>query len=132
MPKITLTNEECIEYFYNALCNGVSYIQDYGLELTWNEEEYKKSKEHLNKYSDKVSIYVEDVWIQMLKDGYSLQVIDEEGEGDNDAEVTLEKVIERVPNTPEQHLIDMMCENDDATTADVILQTVFYNEVIFG
>lgn len=130
MPKITLTNEECIEYFYNALCNGVSTIEGYGLVLECDEEEFQETR---NKLSE--SACYEDILIQVLKDGKELKIIDEVEDGEDSEytrSITLKDVIERVPNTPEQHLIDMMCENDDATTADVILQTVFYNEVIFG
>jgi hypothetical protein len=38
----------------------------------------------------------------------------------------------KVQETPIEHLMDAINENDDAYTADVILQTVFYGEVIFG
>ena len=30
------------------------------------------------------------------------------------------------------HLMDAINENDDACTADVILQTVIYEDIIFG
>ena len=41
-------------------------------------------------------------------------------------------VHERVQNTDTRHLLDAINEKDDADTADVILQSVFYGEVIFG
>jgi hypothetical protein len=46
--------------------------------------------------------------------------------------ITINDVYERVQNTPLDHLLNMINEEDDADTADVILQTVFYNEVVFG
>jgi imidazole glycerol phosphate synthase subunit HisF len=45
---------------------------------------------------------------------------------------TINDVYKRVQNTPLDHLLNMINEEDDAETADVILQTVFYNEVVFG
>ena len=38
--KIELTNQESETYFYNALCNGLHYISDYGLELTYGNIDY--------------------------------------------------------------------------------------------
>jgi hypothetical protein len=37
-----------------------------------------------------------------------------------------------VSNTPIKHLMDAINENGDAITADVIIQTVFLNDVIYG
>ena len=50
----------------------------------------------------------------------------------DEVEITINDVYERVQNTPFGHLLNMIEEDDDAETADVILQTVFYNEVVFG
>jgi hypothetical protein len=59
-------------------------------------------------------------------------MVDEEGEGENDSTISLSDVHERVPQTPIRFLTDMINENDDAETADVIIQTVFYDDIIFG
>jgi hypothetical protein len=74
----------------------------------------------------------EDVLMEMLRMGKTLTMVDEEGEGDNNSTITLKDVHERVSNTPVRHLMDMINEDDDADTADVIIQTVFFNEIIFG
>lgn len=128
MAQIILTEEECIEMFYNALCNGMTAIGDYGIELDWDQDEYDMAKYQLT------NPCYEDVLIQMLKNGGKIQVTDTEGGEDSEYNVTitLKDVIERVPKAPMRHLVDMLSEKDDATTADVILQTVFYEEVIFG
>lgn len=133
MAQIILTEEECIEMFHSALCNGMEIVSQHGLELDWDEEHYHQAKSTLIQ-NGQTGICYEDVLIQMLKDGEELQIVDVEGgkNSDYNVTITLKDVIKRVPNTPQQHLTDMLCENDDATTADVILQTVFYNEVIFG
>lgn len=123
--KIILTNEESLEYFYNSLCNGLSYIGGYGLMLDYNKKEYKLSRDKL------VTPCFEDVLKQMLLDGYELRLVDTENE-DEFKKITIKEVYERVQLTPHRHLMDAVNQNDDATTADVIIQTVFYNEVIFG
>jgi len=125
--QVILTEKESLEYFHNALCNavGTGYISNYGLTLTCNEKEYQLSKSKLN------NPCLEDVWIQMLKDGYKLTLKDIEDK-DNTKSITIKDVYEKVKLTPFEYLSDMINENDDAETADVILQTVFYGEVIFG
>lgn len=123
--KIILTKEESLEYFYNSLCNGLSYVCGYGLMLDYNEQEYKLSRDKL------VTPCYEDVLKQMLLDGYELRLVDTENE-DEFKKITIKEVYERVQLTPHSHLMDAVNQNDDATTADVIIQTVFYNEVIFG
>lgn len=125
--EIKLTNEESEEYFLNALCNGLGYIGGYGLSLDYNDDEYKKAKAKLSSPS------YEDVFMQMLRDGNTFNVIDGEDEdSEYNVSFTLADVHERMSSVPTSHLLDMINENDDAETADVILQTVFFNEVIFG
>ncbi len=127
--KIILTTEESEEYFYNALCNGLGYFQGYGLDVTYTKTAYKKAKAVLEK--EKKSVCYEDVLLQILKNGGSLTVIDDEN-GIDPSTITIADVHERVAETPTCHLMDMVNENDDAETADVILQTVFFKEVLFG
>lgn len=123
--EIKLTNEESEQYFLNALCNGLSTIQTYSLDLTYDKNDYKEAKEKLD------NPCFEDVLMQILKDGKSLTLLDEEDE-DNTKTITLKDVHERVQTTQFNHLSNMILEQDDAETADVILQTVFYKEIIFS
>lgn len=126
--KILLTNEESLTYFYNALCNavGTGYMQSYGIELTYSEDEYRLAKDKLT------NPCYEDVLIQILRDNGYLTFEDIEGEGDNTKSITIDDVYEKVQLTPFAFLSDMILEKDDAITADVILQTVFYDDIIFG
>lgn len=126
--KVILTEEESLEFFYNALCNavGTDYILSHGIELAYNSNEYLTAKSKLT------NPCFEDVLIQILKDGGTLTIKDVEGEGENTKSITIKDVYEKVQLTPFEHLSNMINENDDAETADVILQTVFYEEVIFG
>jgi hypothetical protein len=123
--EIRFTEKEAQGIFLDALCNGLGYISGYGLDIIYEPEDYKKAKAKL------VSPCYEDVILQILLDGNSLTLIDEEDE-DNVNIITIQDVYDRMSSVPFDHLSDMINGNDDATTADVILQTIFFNEIIYG
>lgn len=122
--KITFTHEESQQYFLSAMCNGLGYICDYDLDIRYNKADYAAAKEKLQ------SPCWEDVLLQILLDGNSLGLYD--GNDDNTYYITIQDVYNRLPETPIRHLMDMVNEQDDAVTADVILQTIFLNEVVYG
>lgn len=122
---IQLTPQESETHFHNALCNGLGQVRAYGLELEYDDDHYKEARTKLD------SPCFEDVLMQILKDGHSLTLVDEEGD-EEDTIVTLKDVHERVSKTPIRHLVNAIEEEDDAETADVILQTVFLNDVVYG
>ena len=126
--KIELTNQESETYFHNALCNGLHYISDYGLELTYSEIDYIAAAERLKVTTE--ACY-EDVLMEILRGGGKLKLVDNEG-GEDDAVITLQDVHVRVSKTQMNHLMNMINEEDDAITADVILQTVFLNDIVYG
>lgn len=126
--KITLSPEESEEIFYNSLCNGHE-IAYYGLSLETVEKQYTEAKKRLLEKGE--SPCLEDVWMEILRGGGKLTLIDSEN-GMEPSIIRLADVHERVQNAPVNHLMDAINEQDDGITADVILQTVFYKEVIFG
>lgn len=126
--KITLSPEESEEIFYNSLCNGHE-IAYYGLSLETVEKQYTEAKKRLLDKGE--SPCLEDVWMEILRGGGKLTLIDSEN-GMEPSIIRLADVHERVQNAPVNHLMDAINEQDDGITADVILQTVFYKEVIFG
>jgi hypothetical protein len=130
--KIILEPQESEKIFHNALCNGLSYISGYGLTLEVDEQDYKAASQKLKAEKPNETICYEDVLLEVLRMGNTLNMIDEEGEGENDSTISLSDVHERVAQTPIRFLTDMITENDDAETADVIIQTVFYQDIIFG
>lgn len=128
---IVLTHTESETYFHTALCNGLGEMRYYGLSLEVDgNNAYKKAKAKLEKEYN--STCYEDVLLQILKDGGTLTMVDEENDGDYTRTITIKEVHDRVAKSPLSHLMDMINEQDDATTGDVILQSVFYDEVIFG
>lgn len=123
-----LTKEQCEEFFYNALCNGWPSIQSHGLKISYENEQYDYIRNLLK--SSKDDVCYEDVLMQMIKRGGCVTFIDEEGE--EDAVVRLNNIHENMELVPEKHLQDMLNEEDDADTADAILQTILYKEIIFS
>jgi len=123
---MTLTPQESENFFYNSLCNGLDYVYGYGLKLNYNDQEYDEACSKLD------SPCFEDVLMQMLRDGKGLTLVDIECDGEYTRTITLKEVHERVQDTPIRHLMDAINENDDAVTADVIIQQVFFQETIFG
>jgi hypothetical protein len=136
--EVKLTVEEAEEIFHSALCNGASYLSGYGFSLDYSNEKYREAKESLNGKIEEGSFRAkygpcrEDIWVEILRIGGTLTLIDGENEGHYNSTISLNDVHERVEKSPLKHLMDMINENDDAITADVILQTVFFNDVIFG
>jgi hypothetical protein len=129
--RITLTPELSEELFHNALCNGLGYISGYGLSVDYSKKDYAAAKAKLVDTSEFGGVCYEDVLLQILKDGSTISIVDEEGVEDT-VSITLADVHTRVQETPVDYLMQMINEEDDAVTGDVILQTVFLGEVIYG
>jgi hypothetical protein len=127
--EIRLTPKESEEYFFNALCNGLGYIESgYGLDLRYDIPQFHNAAKKLKEIG--LSPCYEDILMQILKDGHEINLYDMEGEEDH--VITLKDVHDKVQNAPADRILEMENENDDADTADVILQSVFFGEVIYG
>jgi hypothetical protein len=128
--NINLTHEESEAHFYNAICNGLGELRYYDLDLDYDAKEYKAAKQQLSDKQPDTQACWEDVLMEMLRSNNTLWIVDE---NDNERHpITLDLVHERVQQTPVNHLMNAINENDDATTADCIIQTVIYGEVIYG
>lgn len=127
--KIQLTNQEAEQMFHDALCNGLGELAYHDCELEFLQSEYDKAKRQLM-IGDSYPCY-EDVLMQILRNGSFLRLVDC-GAYSEPSKIYLEDVHERVSETPFGHLVDAIQGNDDACTADAILQTVFFKEVLFG
>ena len=128
---VNLTHAESEEHFYNAICNGLGELGYYDLQLDYSDDEYSAAKTSLIFKDSSAGLCFEDILMEMLRNGNTLWVVDEGGDGERHP-ITLDLVHERVQNTPIRHLMDAINEHDDATTADCIIQTVLFNEVIYG
>ena len=74
---------------------------------------------------------IEDVWMAALDGGSILTFIDEEGDGDNTKSITKVDVLTKVCLMPFRNLVNLLEEVGDVEDADVLLQTVFFDKVIF-
>ena len=128
--NINLTHEESENYFYNAICNGLGELTYYDLELDYSDSEYKTAKQQLSDKQPNQQVCWEDVLMEMLRSGNTLWVVD--SNDDERHPITLDLIHERVQTTQTNHLMNMINEHDDAITADVIIQTVVYGEIVYG
>tara|TARA_Y100001973_G_C5182830_1_gene325942 strand:+ start:1365 stop:1784 length:420 start_codon:yes stop_codon:yes gene_type:complete len=138
--KIILNESESEEYFYHALCNGLGWLcNGNGLLFDYIDKEYDNAKEKLlremkEKHGEgSYAVCFEDILMEILRSGGKLTIVDEEGgRVKSSRSIELKDVHERVQNTQTSHLMDMIEDRDDAITADVILQSVFFEDIIFG
>lgn len=130
--KIVLTLQESEEIFHAALCNAEStgYMAGYGLQLRWHDKSYKEAKERLKERGEDAC--QEDILLEILRGGGHLTYFDIEGGGGEPWPINLQDVHEKVCNAPIRTILRFAEQQDDAEDADVILQTVFMGEVVFG
>lgn len=133
---ISLSPARSEEFFHSALCNGgLSELSGSGLDFDYTSKDYDKAKKSLEAKRKsgefkEDTICREDVWLEILRIGGKLKMIDTEDD-DKVKAITLKEVHERVAQMPFDHLADYINENDDAITAYVLLQQVFLNDQIF-
>ena len=124
--KIILTDQESENIFFDALCNGLSYVCGHGFEIEFDSKDYAKAKTTTSNGS------FEEVLMAILKNGGSLTLADVVNDGAETATISLQDVHERVSDVDAAVLIEAINEEGDADTADAVLQTVFFKEIIFG
>ena len=131
--KIVLTPQESEEIFFSALCNahGTGYMDGYGLELKWHDKSYEQAKQRLKERGE--SPCLEEILLEILRGGGHLTYFDVEGgAGEEPWPINLQDVHDKVCNAPARNILNFIQQQDDAEDADVILQTVFMGEVMFG
>lgn len=122
--EIKFSEQKSLELFKDALSNGLGYLRGYNIEEDYSNIEYQSAKDKLGKPC------YEDVLTQILKDGGSINFIDYEENGITT--IHLEDVINNMPKVPLKTLLEVLEERGDAISADVILQTIIFGEVIYG
>jgi hypothetical protein len=127
--KIQLTKQEAEKYFLNALCNGLSYFESYGIELLINEDEYKKASATAKDEDGGKACY-EDILLEMLRNGSTL--LAEDSYMGKTHKLTLKKMYKQMDKVPVNRLMEMINQRDDADTADIILQVCFIGEHTYG
>jgi len=130
--KIMASKEVCNEIIYDCLCNGIYSLQAYGLELKYENADYKEAKQKLIEKDRNATICFEDVLMEMLKSGKKLVFSDTEcGMDDATLELT-DEIYDRFKNIPSRNIQNLLNEEGDADDCDCCLQTLLYGEIIFG
>ena len=136
MTKYQLTKAQAEEVFFNCLCDND--IQIYDIDWKYNEAFYEQAKKNLmEKYKGDTPCY-EDILMQMLRDGGKLGIIDFNYEDYNFIEgykvfyVTLADIHEKINECPIDQLMNVLNEEYDVSDSDVILQTLFFGEIVYG
>jgi len=129
--SIKFTDDFKKEIIYNSLCNGLGQLQCYGLELLWNDEDYIEAKKSYYKRIDKISgACYEDILMELIT--MEKKVVFEDTETEEFFDFKLSNALMNLDNLPMWAIIQILEENDDAVTADVVLQYCLFNEIIFG
>jgi hypothetical protein len=119
------------EIIFNSLCNGLGQLQCYGLELYWDDSDYSKAKKSYYDRTQKISgACYEDILMEILTMGKQLSFIDEESEETHFFK--LDSALKNLDNLPPQWILQLINEEDDGETADVVLQFCLFNKIVFG
>jgi hypothetical protein len=127
-----LTDKQKLEFFHRALCN----VQGYGqIRVGLAEQEIDDAKKHAKVFSPAgdwdTTACIEDVFMAHLVDKRSFVLYDEyEMES---ITLTYEEIMTNIDNgLPVESAIAFIQEQDDAITADEILQAAAFGEIIYG
>jgi hypothetical protein len=119
------------EVIFNSLCNGLGELSSYGLELTFNDEDYTEAKKSYYKRNNQNSVAcIEDILMEILNNGKHIAFVDHET--DEVFFLTMELALSNLDKLEVERVIQLIDETDDAETADVVLQTCLFGEIIFG
>ncbi len=127
--KIILEGQEVFDVLHSALCNGLRGMYNYGFTYTSESDDYDNARKTLvGKGLD--FICIEDVYLQIIKDGGKLMFHDEE---DNlNYYLGYDKVKVNMNKVNADDILSVLKGTDDGLTADIILQTLIFGEVVYG
>ena len=129
--SIKLTEGFKKEILFNSLCNGLGQLQCYGLELIFNDEDYTEAKKSYYKRNNQNSVACyEDILLEILTMGKHLSFLD--NETDEVFHLSFELALSNLDKLEVERVIQLIDETDDGETADVVLQTCLFGEIIFG
>lgn len=129
--SIKLTEDFKKEIIFNSLCNGLGQLQCYGLNLLWSDEDYTEAKKSYYQRTQKISgACYEDILMELLE--MKKRVVFEDLETGEFYDLKLSDALTNLDNLPIWVIVQILEENDDGETADIVLQHCLFNEVVFG
>lgn len=116
-----LTDDHKIAMLHSAFCNGLPYFYGYDLDL--------RPSDNLRYRAFVVNCF-EDRLIEYLKEGYDIEVVQDEA--DVIETFNLVKFKQNFATIPNKVILAYITETDDADTADLFLQYAIFGEHIYG
>ena len=106
---------------------GTGYFEEFGLKLLYSEKEYEEARLKLPKNKP----LLEDILMQILKDGNSITFIDVKGKGEYTEFLSLRKAFQNIPKVSLRTLLEFEEGMEDTNSASIVLQTILYEEIVF-
>jgi len=126
------TTEGKLEAVYTALCSGLPTLAMSGLELDYDASEYADARKALLDANSGTAPCIEDVQREMLRRGHDLIFIDNESDGEEIGRLNLRVIEENWNKIDGRTLGDYLNFNDDADTADNLIQWLVFGELVYG
>ena len=129
--KIIFEMEKALEILHSILCNGaLDEFSGYGFSLDYSKDQYNMAKDHLK--ANNKNVCFEDILVQMVRVGGKLRFIDVEGEGTYTKGLNIGVLLEGLNNASLDRVMEIINEEDDATTGELVLQEILFGEIVFG
>lgn len=113
-----------------SILSGFNSYSDYWCALLdWVNDNYNAARKSLLTKMNEKDICKEDVWAEILLQGNSLLITDDE---DQVHILTLENLIAGINLAFKNGFLDQNPENWDSSDCDIIIQCAIFKEVIYG
>lgn len=122
--KLRLHESEVIKILHAIFCDGLYYMRSYGFEMEYSNADYEEAKAKLE------NPCIEDVQIQMLKDGKGITFRDNDGEFTRT--LTLKSAKKNARFISARNAANILDGDYDAGDADIALQQILFKEIVFG
>lgn len=130
ISKIILTDDFKKEILFNSLCNGLQEMNCYNLSIETKNLDYEKAKKSWLEKNKNQCPCIEDIFMEILLMGNEIMFEDEES--DEVYRLNLSLSLQNMNKLPIWVVVQFLEENDDATSAGVVLQICLFGEIIFG
>jgi len=127
--KIQLEPHEAEKILHTALCNGLGELAYYSVKEDTKKEIYDSAKSRLK--SNGNNIFYEDVLLEVIKHEGKLDFVEDLYE-DQKHSIKLSDVHNMGDIVPVGIIMAFINEEDDADTADTLLQYLLFGEVTYG
>jgi len=142
--KIQFEKQDLEQILYDSFCNGgLSELYYCGIAVDWesnpNAMNYKNARKRLKeKQNETTIICIEDVYIEILKNGDAIIFTDNEGGDDELIELRLDDALNNINSISDKAKIELakLLDEDDCSTdawdCFNAIQYALYKEVIYG